>query len=38
MLSATLLLPGRPAPLFDPPEIRKVLEHELDLVIDGGKP
>jgi tRNA A37 threonylcarbamoyladenosine synthetase subunit TsaC/SUA5/YrdC len=31
-----LLLPGRLAPLSDPPEIREVLEHELDLVIDGG--
>lgn len=36
MLSATLLLPGAPAPLSDPLEIREVLEHELDLVIDGG--
>jgi tRNA threonylcarbamoyl adenosine modification protein (Sua5/YciO/YrdC/YwlC family) len=36
MLSATLLLPGAPTPLSDPLEIREVLEHELDLVIDGG--
>ncbi|HEU4351196.1 MAG TPA: L-threonylcarbamoyladenylate synthase [Burkholderiales bacterium] len=36
MLSATLLLPGTAAPLSDPLEIREVLEHELDLVIDGG--
>jgi tRNA threonylcarbamoyl adenosine modification protein (Sua5/YciO/YrdC/YwlC family) len=36
MLSATLLLPRAPTPLSDPLEIREVLEHELDLVIDGG--
>jgi tRNA threonylcarbamoyl adenosine modification protein (Sua5/YciO/YrdC/YwlC family) len=36
MLSATLLLPGAPTPLSDPLEIRDVLEHELDLVVDGG--
>jgi tRNA threonylcarbamoyl adenosine modification protein (Sua5/YciO/YrdC/YwlC family) len=36
MLSATLLLPGAPAPLSDPLQIRDVLERELDLVIDGG--
>jgi tRNA threonylcarbamoyl adenosine modification protein (Sua5/YciO/YrdC/YwlC family) len=36
MLSATLLLPGTPAPLSDPLEIREALEHELELVIDGG--
>jgi tRNA threonylcarbamoyl adenosine modification protein (Sua5/YciO/YrdC/YwlC family) len=36
MLSATLLLPGAPAPLSDPHEIRDALEHELDLVIDAG--
>jgi tRNA threonylcarbamoyl adenosine modification protein (Sua5/YciO/YrdC/YwlC family) len=36
MLSATLLLPGAPAPLSDPQEIREVLQHQLDLVIDAG--
>jgi len=36
MLSATLLLPGAITPLSDPQEIRKRLEHELDLVIDAG--
>jgi tRNA threonylcarbamoyl adenosine modification protein (Sua5/YciO/YrdC/YwlC family) len=36
MLSTTLLLPGAPAPLADPHEIRAVLEHRLDLVIDAG--
>jgi tRNA threonylcarbamoyl adenosine modification protein (Sua5/YciO/YrdC/YwlC family) len=36
MLSATLLLAGAATPLSDPLEIREVLEHELDLVVDGG--
>ena len=36
MLSATLLLPGAPAPLADPREIREKLERQLDLVIDAG--
>jgi len=36
MVSATLLLPGAAAPLVDPQEIRAVLEHQLDLVIDAG--
>ena len=36
MLSATLLLPGTATPLSDPRDIREKLEHELDLVIDGG--
>jgi tRNA threonylcarbamoyl adenosine modification protein (Sua5/YciO/YrdC/YwlC family) len=36
MVSATLLLPGAAAPLADPEEIRAALEHQLDLVIDGG--
>jgi len=36
MLSATLLLPGESAPLADAQEIRQRLEHQLDLVIDGG--
>ena len=36
MLSTTLLLPGAPAPLADPHEIRAALEHRLDLVIDAG--
>jgi tRNA threonylcarbamoyl adenosine modification protein (Sua5/YciO/YrdC/YwlC family) len=37
MLSATLLLPGRPAPLSDPAEIRAHLEKHIDLVIDAGE-
>jgi tRNA threonylcarbamoyl adenosine modification protein (Sua5/YciO/YrdC/YwlC family) len=36
MLSATLALPGDPAPLSDAREIRMRLEHVLDLVIDSG--
>ena len=36
MLSATLALRGRAAPPSAAPEIREALEHELDLVIDGG--
>jgi len=36
MLSATLQLPGADAPFADAHEIRAALEHELDLVIDGG--
>jgi tRNA threonylcarbamoyl adenosine modification protein (Sua5/YciO/YrdC/YwlC family) len=36
LLSATLLLPDAPTPLSDPNEIREALQHQLDLVIDGG--
>lgn len=36
MLSSTLALPGDPAPLGEAAEIRRRLERELDLVIDGG--
>lgn len=36
MLSTTLILPNDEAPLADPYEIREILEHRLDLVIDGG--
>lgn len=36
MLSTTLILPHEPEPLNDAYYIRDVLEHELDLVIDGG--
>jgi len=36
MLSTTLILPNEEQPLGDPYEIRETLEHELDLVIDGG--
>ena len=36
MLSATLTLPGTAMPPSSGVEIRSVLEHEIDLVIDGG--
>lgn len=36
LMSSTLLLPGDEYPLTDPYEIRESLEHDLELVIDGG--
>lgn len=36
LMSVTLQLPGDEYPLTDPYEIRELLEHDLDLVIDGG--
>jgi len=36
MLSTTLALPGDATPPSDPVQIRAALEHEIDLVIDGG--
>ena len=36
LMSSTLILPGDEYPLTDPIEIRELLEHQLDLVIDGG--
>jgi tRNA threonylcarbamoyl adenosine modification protein (Sua5/YciO/YrdC/YwlC family) len=36
LLSSTLLLPGDDLPLNDAREIRERLEHEVDLVLDGG--
>jgi tRNA threonylcarbamoyl adenosine modification protein (Sua5/YciO/YrdC/YwlC family) len=36
LLSTTLQLPGDEAPLNDGREIRQRLEHDLDLVLDGG--
>ncbi len=36
LMSSTLILPGEVFPLTDPMEIRDLLEHQLDLVIDGG--
>lgn len=36
LVSSTLLLPGDAEPLNDPQEIRTRLEHQVDLVIDGG--
>jgi tRNA threonylcarbamoyl adenosine modification protein (Sua5/YciO/YrdC/YwlC family) len=36
MMSVSLILPGEELPLTDPYDIRESLQHELDLVIDGG--
>jgi tRNA threonylcarbamoyl adenosine modification protein (Sua5/YciO/YrdC/YwlC family) len=36
LMSVTMMLPGDDYPLTDPYEIRQTLEHEVDLVIDGG--
>ncbi|MFQ6022218.1 MAG: L-threonylcarbamoyladenylate synthase [Acidiferrobacterales bacterium] len=36
LMSATLILPDDQLPLSDPHGIRECLEHEVDLVIDGG--
>jgi tRNA threonylcarbamoyl adenosine modification protein (Sua5/YciO/YrdC/YwlC family) len=36
LMSSTLILPGDDLPLSDPEEIRFRLEHDVELVIDGG--
>lgn len=36
LLSSTLIMPGDDYPLGDPHEIRERLEHDVDLVLDGG--
>jgi tRNA threonylcarbamoyl adenosine modification protein (Sua5/YciO/YrdC/YwlC family) len=36
LMSVTLIMPGDDLPLIDPYEIRELLEHQVDLVIDGG--
>lgn len=36
LMSSTLILPGDDLPMVDPEEIRDRLQHEVDLVIDGG--
>jgi len=36
LMSSTLILPGDDRPLTDPAEIRRILQNELSLVIDGG--
>lgn len=36
LMSVSLIMPGEDLPLVDPYEIRDLLEHEVDLVIDGG--
>lgn len=37
IMSSTLILPGDEMPMTEPFEIREALEHEVDLVIDGGQ-
>ena len=36
IVSTTLTLPGDPYPLNDPTDIRLSLEHEVDIIVDGG--
>ncbi|MFP3874322.1 MAG: L-threonylcarbamoyladenylate synthase [Thiohalophilus sp.] len=36
IMSSTLILPGEVMPMTDPEEIREQLQHQVDLVIDGG--
>ena len=36
LMSATLILPGETLPISEPEEVRTRLEHDIDLVIDGG--
>jgi tRNA threonylcarbamoyl adenosine modification protein (Sua5/YciO/YrdC/YwlC family) len=36
LMSVTLIMPNDSDPLIDPYEIRALLEHEVDLIIDGG--
>lgn len=36
LMSSTLILPGDDLPMTDPVEMRERLEHQVDLIIDGG--
>ncbi len=36
LMSVTLIMPGEEYPMLDPYDIRDTLQHEVDLVIDGG--
>jgi tRNA threonylcarbamoyl adenosine modification protein (Sua5/YciO/YrdC/YwlC family) len=36
LMSSTLIMPGDEMPLTDPYDMRQALEHDVDLVIDGG--
>ncbi|MDQ2075556.1 L-threonylcarbamoyladenylate synthase [Marinimicrobium sp. ABcell2] len=36
LMTSSLLLPGQSLPLSDPEDIRHTLEHQVELVIDGG--
>ena len=35
-MSVTLIMPGDEYPLTDPYDIRDLLEHQVDLVVEGG--
>jgi tRNA threonylcarbamoyl adenosine modification protein (Sua5/YciO/YrdC/YwlC family) len=36
LMSVSLILPGETEPMSDPYEMRDALEHQVDLIIDGG--
>ncbi|MCP4594969.1 L-threonylcarbamoyladenylate synthase [Neptuniibacter sp.] len=36
IMSTSLIMPGEDMPLMDPYEMREMLQHQVDLVIDGG--
>ncbi|WP_044870329.1 L-threonylcarbamoyladenylate synthase [Pseudomonas sp. LFM046] len=36
LMSTSLILPGEHLPMSDPYEMRQILEHQVDLIIDGG--
>jgi tRNA threonylcarbamoyl adenosine modification protein (Sua5/YciO/YrdC/YwlC family) len=36
IMSTTLIMPGEEMPLTDPYEMRDILDHQVDLIIDGG--
>jgi tRNA threonylcarbamoyl adenosine modification protein (Sua5/YciO/YrdC/YwlC family) len=36
IMSVTLIMPGDEYPLTDPYDIRDVLEHHVDLIVEGG--
>ncbi|MFZ6046402.1 L-threonylcarbamoyladenylate synthase [Pseudomonas sp. CR3202] len=36
LMSTSLILPGESLPMSDPYEMRQILEHQVDLIIDGG--
>jgi len=37
LMSVTLILPGETEPMSDPYDIRERIEHQVDLIIDGGR-
>ncbi len=36
LMSVSLILPGESEPMSDPYDMRSTLEHQVDLIIDGG--